>query len=55
MIVLLKVILANVNAPPMQPPLPPPPPSSQQGLFPDKEGEQGVYKLVGSRVELMNV
>jgi len=54
-IVLLKVILANVNAPPMQPPLPPPPPSSQQGLFPDKEGEQGVCKLAGLRVELMNV
>ena len=53
-IVLLKVILANVNAPPMQPPLPPPPPSSQQGLFPDKEGEQGVCKLARLRMELMN-
>jgi len=46
-IVLLKVIYANLNVPPpVQQTLPPPPPSSQRVLFADKEGKQGVCKLV---------
>ncbi|KAG0127949.1 hypothetical protein HOY82DRAFT_623959 [Tuber indicum] len=43
-IVLLKVILANLNAPPMQPPLPPPPPGSQQVSFADKEEREADEK-----------
>jgi len=48
-VAVLKVILANLNPLPVQPPLPPPPPSSRQVLFADKEGKQGVGKLVRSR------
>ncbi|KAG0640215.1 hypothetical protein HOY80DRAFT_1009130 [Tuber brumale] len=43
-IVLLKVILANLNAPPMQLPLPPPPPGSQQVSFADKEEREADEK-----------
>ncbi|RPB00458.1 hypothetical protein L873DRAFT_1789025 [Choiromyces venosus 120613-1] len=55
MIVLLKVILVNLNAPPEQPPLSSPPPSSQQVLFADEEesksnsqsGSETIHPAIG--------